>query len=182
MYPHDSAGEGQFMAKLVKRPSDAAQAETAALPRRASKRGGQANVSSTKAPEWEAFCRAFLKEALAQRPLMLPDGRVLLPPAAYYDLPEGLRILRAGLLAGEVQKGRFTPAHALVMALPADAFCQTVPLEGDRLTAYLAGEAVPCDESLVGWCAVTAQGYPIGWGKAVQGTLKNHLPKGLRIR
>ena len=31
-----------------------------------------------------------------------------------------------------------------------------------------------------GWCLVCVEGYSLGWGKAVNGQLKNHYPKGLR--
>jgi NOL1/NOP2/fmu family ribosome biogenesis protein len=31
-----------------------------------------------------------------------------------------------------------------------------------------------------GWTIVTVDGFPLGWGKLVQGQLKNHYPKGLR--
>jgi len=39
-----------------------------------------------------------------------------------------------------------------------------------------------CDSALSGWCPALAAGHPVGWGKAVDGVLKNHIPKGLRIR
>ena len=31
-----------------------------------------------------------------------------------------------------------------------------------------------------GWCGVCVDGFPIGWGKVVGDTVKNHIPKGLR--
>ena len=36
--------------------------------------------------------------------------------------------------------------------------------------------------ALSGYVAVCFSGHPLGFGKAAGGTLKNHLPKGLRIR
>jgi len=32
-----------------------------------------------------------------------------------------------------------------------------------------------------GWILTTVDGFPLGWGKEVQGTIKNYYPKGLRI-
>jgi NOL1/NOP2/fmu family ribosome biogenesis protein len=31
-----------------------------------------------------------------------------------------------------------------------------------------------------GWTLVVWNGWPLGWGRGVSGTLKNHYPKGLR--
>ena len=50
-----------------------------------------------------------------------------------------------------------------------------------ELDAYLRGNTVPADADVKGYAAVLADGYPVGFGKAVEGTMKNHLPKGLRI-
>jgi NOL1/NOP2/fmu family ribosome biogenesis protein len=114
--------------------------------------------------------------------MLLPDGRVLIPPELLPRELRGMHVVRAGVFAGELKNGRFTPNHALAMAYPADAFRATVPLESGALTRFLAGETVACDPALSGWCPATVLGHPVGWGKAVEGTLKNHIPKGLRIR
>ena len=44
-----------------------------------------------------------------------------------------------------------------------------------------APQTLSVEESLKGYCAVTCHGLALGFGKAVSGTLKNHLPKGLRV-
>ena len=33
-----------------------------------------------------------------------------------------------------------------------------------------------------GWTLVLVDGYPVGWGKLAGGMLKNHYPKGLRVK
>ena len=132
-------------------------------------------------PAFEAFWRETIV-AEPPRAMLLPDGRVLLPPELLPRELGKLHILRAGVLAGEQKNGRFTPDHALAMAMPAAAFRSMVPLEGDALQRFLAGETVACPPEYSGWCAATALGHPVGWGKAVEGVLKNHIPKGLRIR
>ena len=40
------------------------------------------------------------------------------------------------------------------------------------------GDVIPGNAE--GWCIITAEGYPIGWGKGSGGTIKNHYPKHLR--
>lgn len=170
MYPHSSVGEGQFMAVLV-RAGEAVSASLVALTAPAGER----------IPAFEAFWReTFISEPPTT--MLLPDGRVLIPPALLPRELRGLHVVRAGVLAGELKNGRFTPNHALAMAYPASAFRATVPLEAGALTRFLAGETVACNPSLSGWCPATVLGHPVGWGKAVERTLKNHIPKGLRIR
>ena len=132
-------------------------------------------------PAFEAFWQETFAAELPKA-MLLPDGRVLLPPALLPREFKGLHIVRAGVLAGELKNGRFTPDHALALAYPASSFRQTVPLEAGALTRFLAGETVACNPALSGWCPATVLGHPVGWGKAVDGTLKNHIPKGLRIR
>ena len=167
LYPHTFPGEGQFMAVLEKKNGEALPA-----PLERPKTG--------RVFEWETFYReTFSGEAPEVLPL--PDGRVFLPPEVLPQSMRGLRILRAGVPAGEVRSGRFVPGHALALAFPAAVFQRSVALAGDSLERFLAGETVACGPALSGWCAVTALGHPIGWGKAVNGVLKNHIPKGLRI-
>ncbi len=169
MYPHTSVGEGQFMAALQKGGGDS----------------GRSDSFSTPKAEHVPVFDAFYRETFVGEPpvtMALPDGRVLIPPEKMPLDTRGLHMLRAGVLAGEVRGNRFVPNHALCMAKPIDAFQRVVPLSGDALARFLSGETVLCDSTFPGWCAATALGYPIGWGKAVNGVLKNHIPKGLRIR
>ena len=170
LYPHSSVGEGQFMAVLERMDGEAPPAEQLV------------ETPLERIPVWEAFWQdIFVGEAPGAYPLH--DGRVFLPPAKLPEKANRTHVLRAGVLAGEWDKnaGRFTPAHALAMAYPASSFQRTVPLEGRELIRFFSGETVPCDPAFSGWCAVTALGWSIGWGKAVQGVLKNHIPKGLRF-
>jgi NOL1/NOP2/fmu family ribosome biogenesis protein len=55
----------------------------------------------------------------------------------------------------------------------------TVDLSGDSLDRYLRGETVETDVGN-GWCLMCVEGYALGLGKAVNGIVKNHYPKGLR--
>ena len=43
--------------------------------------------------------------------------------------------------------------------------------------AYLRGESLR-SAGADGWVLVTVDGFPLGWGKRVQGTLKSHYPRG----
>lgn len=102
-----------------------------------------------------------------------------------YSLPDGMpdipvQTLRAGICLGEAVGGRFEPDHALAMCLsPATADC--VEVDETAALRYLSGETFVCDDALSGWNAVTFKGFSLGWCKCVNGTAKNHLPKGIRI-
>jgi NOL1/NOP2/fmu family ribosome biogenesis protein len=52
--------------------------------------------------------------------------------------------------------------------------------EAPELEAYLKGETIRAKDGTSGWTLVSVEGYPLGWGKASEGQLKNHFPKGLR--
>ena len=162
LYPHTSLGEGQYAAKFRRK---GAALDPVYLP-----------AKSDKAPLAEAFLRAET-EGLWGPLRLLPDGRALLLPPLPCAL-DGLRLLRVGLLLGEIVKNRFVPAHALAMAAGLPLTKRLSVSEADALR-YLHGETLPTD--LTGWCAVTCMGLPLGLGKGAAGVLKNHLPKGLRI-
>lgn len=184
LYPHTFPGEGQFMAVFSNEAGEtgkgAAKGPTQNPWPSRDERRGKAAETGDLAP-WEEFCRAYLTRRPAGEPWRLPDGRVVLRPAAYDGALAGLRVRRAGTLAGEIKKGRFLPAHGLFLSLGEGDTVQRLDLEGAALSAFLAGEAVPCGKGLSGWCAVGWKGYNLGFGKAVKGVLKNHLPKGLRL-
>ena len=82
---------------------------------------------------------------------------------------------------GQCRKNRFEPAHALALALKKEDFKNTENFYVDdaEIKAYLTGNVIPSDKS--GWSCVCVNGYPLGWGKASGGMLKNHYPKYLRL-
>ena len=166
LYPHNSLGEGQFYAVLQKAGE------------KALKRGDEAPAKTDKRLRAARDTLAALFPALDTRRMrLLPDGRVILPPG---EIPEGLHLLMAGLELGELRKERFEPAHALFQSLGAQCENRLSFAPGDAaLAAYLRGETIPA-QGASGSTAVCVDGYPLGFGKAVDGVLKNHFPKGLR--
>lgn len=170
LWPHTTKGEGHFAALLHKAGSAPVPA-SAALP-----------IIKDKAVHaaYEAFRHDTMTAPPAGTPYLLQDGRLLLLPDTLPVNWQRLRIISAGVQAGEWRNGRLFPAHALFMAYPKAAFTHSVELSDDTLAAYLTGSTLPVSQSLSGWCAVCTAGHVLGFGKAVDGTLKNHLPKGLR--
>ena len=169
IYPHKQAGEGHFAALFERMEAGEEK------PVRQAKRS--ATCVGEKA--YREFERAFFKGKFAHN-IHEVNG-------VLYELPQdvfewkGLNVLRVGVRLGEVKNGRFEPCHALAMSVKADECSAVLYLNNDdaRVEKYLRGETLDADVKN-GWCLVCVDGYPIGLGKAVNGTLKNHLPKGLR--
>ncbi len=94
-----------------------------------------------------------------------------------------LRVVHAGVWLGTFKKDRLEPAHPLALYLRADQAQNVLDLPVDpvgRTNApqrYLGGETIP-SEGPAGWILITANGWPLGWGKRVQGVMKNHYPRG----
>ncbi len=61
----------------------------------------------------------------------------------------------------------------------------SLPVADSRLTRYLKGETLLIEEGEArgkkGWHLLCAEGYPLGFGKLVNGTLKNKYPAGWRV-
>ena len=169
LYPHRVAGEGHFAALFTK------------------KDGGMALMKPFKSvcsPASAKVYREFEKELFSTyqaRNLHEVNGVIYSLPKDVFDF-KGLNVLRVGLKLGEVKNGRFEPAHALAMAVAFADAKNTVSLtvDDERTQGYLRGDTIEADGKN-GWCLVCVDGYPLGWGKRVNGTVKNHYPKGLRL-
>ncbi len=167
IWPHRSEGEGHFVALLEKRED-------------ASPRVPPVEKGIPLPPLFEVFAKSFLR-ALPEGTLIRRKDTLHLFPGQLIAL-SGLKVLRAGIMLGEMKKSRFVPAHALAHALPKDSFQRTVDFgrESDEIKRYMRGETLRTTEKN-GLVAVCVDGVPLGFAKIVDGVLKNHYPKGLRI-
>ena len=202
MAPHRIKGEGHFAAVLQKGGS---------LPqgfRRSAAGGSLKGVSEKELGEFPQFCRENLRHAgqaaSAGGGVQVPSVPELLEAAAggqpvapryirfgenVYLAPaempglKGLKVLRPGLHLGELKKNRFEPSHALALALSPRDVLHRWDLKADspETAAYLNGQTFPADGEK-GWYLVCADGFGMGWGKLAGGVMKNHYPRGLRLR
>lgn len=178
LYPHKIEGEGHFYAVFDKTAEGDGNAEGGSASRRGALPLQKSNAPAAVRQAFEAFCAENLTRT--------PSGTLFCAGDAVYLLPEGcfslqgLPVLRAGVRAGEIRKGRFEPSHALAVALQAHDFRRTVTLGGAETEKYLRGEILS-SVAENGWCGVLVDGHPLGWGKITGGVVKNHFPKGLRL-
>ena len=168
LYPHKVKGEGHFVALFEK--TDGEDKEQRVYK-------GKCSLQAEKI--YREFEKAVFKTPQAK--YLHEVGGVL------YALPEGvfdwkdLQVLRVGVKLGEVKNGRFEPNHALAMSVKAEDCNAVVNLtDFAEIEKFLRGETLE-REGKNGWAVVCVNGYPVGWGKLAGGTLKNHLPKGLRM-
>jgi 16S rRNA C967 or C1407 C5-methylase (RsmB/RsmF family)/NOL1/NOP2/fmu family ribosome biogenesis protein len=172
LWPHKFPGEGHFIALMrrVGAPSHQrgpAPRESEALP--------QAQQSL-----FDQFVESTLHWQPSAAQLTLRGSYLYAMPPGCPDLGD-LNVLRWGWWLGEMKKGRFEPSHALAMGLRADDASERLSLRRDdpATDAYLRGQVVR-SPGAKGWVLVTVDGFPLGWGKRVQGRLKPHFPNWLR--
>ena len=167
LYPHLVRGEGHFCALFRRGEGEMWRAKPYPV-----KKNAQAERAL------QEFWEDFFGAPFAGTVHTLADGRMYLVPAGMPML-SGLNLLRLGVELGEWDGKLFKPAHALAMAFGAGAR-RKVSLSRDEAVRYLHGETAETNLSN-GWCVVCVEEFPLALGKIVNGTVKNHLPKGLRM-
>lgn len=192
LWPHRLDGEGHFLAILRKKGLDLIDAgwtdpvlgEEKFRKNKKNKNKKNRNGKSFGLfdPEAGRLWKEFSEDALCFE----EEGQLRQFGQDLYLLPENvnldsIKVIRAGLHLGTVKKNRFEPDHALALALNQKELrhCLNLKADSEEVFAYLRGESIPCQGK--GWMAVLVDGYPLGWGKASGGILKNHYPKGLRL-
>ena len=169
LYPHKIKGEGHFVALFEKTDGEIGD-----------KKPIKPFVARDSERAYREFEKTFFREKFAYN-LHEVNGVLYELPQNVFDW-KGLQVLRVGVRLGEVKNGRFEPNHSLAMCLKKEEVLRAVDLSqtDERVGKYLRGETFEADVKN-GWCMVCIEGFPLGFGKAVNGTIKNHLPKGLRM-
>ncbi len=173
IFPHKMKGEGHFLALLEK---DNEAKEDYHAPRK---------LKPVKIPkELEEFL-SHTSYKINPQDIYIRDERVyVISPHMVPD--KGLRILRNGLLLGELKKNRFEPSQAFAMVLKKDQYDKVIdfPADDERVVKYLKGETLDVSDYAKktdnGWNLVCVNGYPLGWGKFNNTMLKNKYLPGWR--
>lgn len=176
IWPHHMQGEGHYLALLQKQNlNDVSIHET---------------IISTKKTKIPADIEQFFG---AVKWKLKEDQLFILGEKAYYlpvPMPnlDKLRILRNGVLIGELKKNRFEPSQALAMYLKKEEYDKYIDLKVDdiRVIKYLKGETLEVEDLLSrkdkGWYLVCVEGYPLGFAKAANQMLKNKYAVGWRMQ
>jgi len=172
-YPHISRGEGQFVA-VMEKTGKSKDLETILY-----------KSTEIKPNKNElALVNDFIKTNMNS----LPDGRFIRQGEGIshisFDVPlPERRVFMAGVMLGEIRGKLFFPHHQLFSAYGHLMKRQLNLKCGDPcVEKYLRGEEIDAAECPDGWCAVLYEGAALGGGKVSRGRLKNHYPKGLRIK
>lgn len=176
--PYHVKGEGHYVARLRKVGQTS---DDSGFGRRKAK-GKLKKMGKRDLVDYEAFAKEYLVGQTFDHLYGFGEKLYSLPQGMTADQLAGLRVLRPGLHLGDFKKNRFEPSHTLAMALKPEAYAQVHEVASDdEAYAYLKGEPL-VSKAVKGWTLVCWQGYPLGFGKASQGIIKNHYPKGLRIK
>lgn len=191
LWPHKLQGEGHFAARLRKKgeyasPGNSLSKETYSRQKKDKK--------GRKGPDIDgylAFAEQFLRISSGNTAYSITTflssntryeyfgDELYLIPQQMNSLP-GLKTVRPGLHLGTRKTRRFEPAHALAMALHPEDVSQYKECTPEEALCFSRGETLSCPDTLKSWTLVCYQGISLGWGKAQNGILKNHYPKGLR--
>ena len=156
-------------------------------------------------PETKALTEFFSDVSMEMnwKQVEVRKGQVYLVPEAL-GARKGLIFLRNGLYLGEIRKDRFEPSQSFAMALKKEEYTAVIDLDYSdvRVEKYLRGETLEVDDIVEcnlkeieednakavkkrlekGWQLICVNGYPLGWGKLVNGTLKNKYHAGWRMK
>ncbi len=161
LWPHEIQGEGHFVALMQKHgPLSPA-----------------AKRRKTVCKE-ETRIRTALQDITAYEPddVMVWKSGAVCPPDTALNF-DTIPLLRFGLHLGTFKGSRFIPDHALALAAPAKL---SFPVDESAARLFLHGDILPAAPNLKGWLSPSLHGFQLGWGKASDGQIKNHYPKGLR--
>lgn len=181
IWPHLFKGEGHFIAQFVYRPEIEAvhkkkKKKLAALGKPLSAEQQKLLAKFAEGFPWPFAQDAAQIRCLGQKAWLIPESDRSLTH---------LHLLREGLELGEFKKNRFEPDFAFALAISeaqvAEFGLPHYALSFAEWQQYVAGETLHSGTSR-GWLLLIYKGAVAGFGKEVQGQIKNAYPKGLRFQ
>lgn len=173
IWPHRMRGEGHFMALLKKDGTLQKNLDCKNEGGCQSFRG----MEKSRRQLLETFCRKVNAERFTAG-IDVRGDKVYKVPEFQREV-KGLRFLRNGLYLGDLKKNRFEPQQPFAMALRPEEFESVIILtaEDERVERYLKGETISVEAGECGqengWKLVCVERFSLGWGKLVNGVLKN---------
>lgn len=176
IWPHKMKGEGHFLALLKK-----------------SENSESVYLKLGKCPRIDKKSRQVLEKFFADCQWKPDWERTEIRGEKVYQVPElpeklgGIHFLRNGLYMGDLKKDRFEPSQQLAMVLKSADYVGVLSLKenDERIQRYLKGETVLVETGEAtrdkGWILVCVERFSLGWGKLVNGVLKNKYASGWRL-
>lgn len=171
LFPHHIKGEGHFIAKLKLAGNDISNKN-------------QFQQTSKLTKEQVTLFNDFTQTVLNQ----INFNSLITFGDQLYSIPDGvpsldhLSVIRPGLHLGTFKKKRFEPSFALALALDSSSVKNKIQITEEQWREYVHGDTIKLDHDLEkGWYLLTCQGHSVCFGKAVNRTVKNFYPKGLRF-
>ena len=159
LFPHRIKGEGHFVCLLQKGIKIDKKADN--------KKQVNSNID---------FIGSLNKEFYNGEFININDNVYFTKP---FDV-KNVRTLRSGLLLGKDTTYGFEPSQQLALNLKDREYNNILSLDIDdiRVDKYLKGETIEIDLKYKGLVLVCLDKYPLGFGKASNGLLKNKIDKG----
>ena len=173
LWPHKINGEGHFIALLQKGEYK-------------EYRDSSFYVDSSDKSKLSEEANYFIKKINSRN---VTIDNIIVRGSWVHNLPKGLpdtsglRILRQGLLLGEMKKQRFEPSQALANSLHIGDYNKTISfsIDDSRVIRYLKCETIELDQGYKdGWYLVAVEDFPLGWAKVANNKLKNKYLPGWR--
>lgn len=188
-YPHRVQGEGFYFACLQKVKAGR-QIVLSPSKQRKQRRHKKKHFESKEKPT----IVLGKKEMAIAAEYVNPTLQLRERDGGFDGLPEGmekdvaelegvLRILKAGIRIGTVQKGKFIPDHDLALSEIASTNVPRISIARAEALHYMKRESLQLDtHGIRGWAILNYEGRDFGWVKALDNRVNNHLPKELRLR
>lgn len=173
-YPHKVPGSGFYIAALEK---------TSSVQVPNNKRFWPSEFKSVKTKP-EAL-EGFINQEISLSLLSRKEQLFLVSPvheSTVKLLENVLKITHAGISAGQINKGIFTPAHGLSMSLVLNPNISKIEFNKEESLAFLRKETLYKDDCKPGWNLATYQGNALGWLKVLPNRFNNYLPVSLMLR
>lgn len=164
IFPMDK-GEGHFIAKM-KRTSE----------------NKEHKKNYVKEKKVQDVAYTFLESQLTKIPPYIyeKNGKVYAKHTPFIKLDK-IKMLRQGILCGEIVKNRIEPHHHFYMASILDEYRKNVvSINEEECLIFRSGNVLykPVNKGYVG---VSYQNHLLGFGKSDGNVIKNKFPKGLRV-
>ena len=179
LMPHHFKGEGQFIAKFKNNVS--------VVPVRKNKKvklkKGNFNLNAAEFKLWQKF----ITDISPQFAQIGPSDFKVFNDHLYLYLQEWpnifkMKFMRPGIYLGEFKKKRFEPSYALALLLDPTKVKKKLNFLHEQWQQYLTGAMVNIQTKQPnGWYLLVCDNKGFSFGKLVNQTVKNFIPKNIRM-